>query len=130
MPSINTSDITRASDSTYFVDIARVTKYITYLLNAVHCSYAQTRIKRSLQIIRCQNAAVLRVDPPKVHQMFTPLLSKQTRPVENGGEGAATLRSTQNGPPVLMLADVGPFGLGPCARVARGRRFNLPMARN
>jgi len=28
MPSINTSDITRASDSTYFVDIARVKKFI------------------------------------------------------------------------------------------------------
>jgi len=33
MPSINTSDITRASDSTYFVDIACVNKFIlTYLL--------------------------------------------------------------------------------------------------
>jgi len=33
MPSINTSDIIRASDSTYFVDIARVKKCIlTYLL--------------------------------------------------------------------------------------------------
>jgi len=33
MPSINTSDITRASDSTYFFDIARVKKCIlTYLL--------------------------------------------------------------------------------------------------
>jgi len=34
MPSTNTSDIIRASDSTYFVDIARVKKFIlTYLLN-------------------------------------------------------------------------------------------------
>jgi len=33
MPSINTSNIIRASDSTYFVDIARVKKFIlTYLL--------------------------------------------------------------------------------------------------
>jgi len=32
MPSIHTSDITRASDSTYFVDIVRVNKFIlTYL---------------------------------------------------------------------------------------------------
>ena len=42
----------------------------------------------------------------------------------NGREGAATLRSAQNGPPAL-LTDVGPFDLV-CARVARGRRFNLP----
>jgi len=33
MPSIHTSDITRASDSTYFVDLARLNKLIiTYLL--------------------------------------------------------------------------------------------------
>ena len=32
MPSINTSDVTRASDSTYYVDIARVKKLNTYLL--------------------------------------------------------------------------------------------------
>jgi len=33
MPSINTSDIIRASDSTYFVDISRVKKFmLTYLL--------------------------------------------------------------------------------------------------
>ena len=44
----------------------------------------------------------------------------------NGGEGAATLRSAENGPPAL-LADVSPFGFVLYAREARGRRFNLPM---
>jgi len=37
MPSINTSDITNASDSTYFVDIARVKKFILTYLQLLCC---------------------------------------------------------------------------------------------
>ena len=41
MPSINTSDVTRASDSTYYVDIARVKKLNTYLLTyLIHTLHA------------------------------------------------------------------------------------------
>ena len=42
MPSINTSDVTRASDSTYYVDIARVKKLNTYLLTYLLIDYSVT----------------------------------------------------------------------------------------
>jgi len=43
MPSINTSDIIRASDSTYFVDIARVKKFIlTYFYNLLFLNPSKT----------------------------------------------------------------------------------------
>jgi len=49
MPSINTSDITRASDSTYFVDIARVNKLI-YLLTYLTSDLPKIRQQSQRQI--------------------------------------------------------------------------------
>jgi len=45
MPSINTSDITRVSDSTYFVDIARVKKLhlLTYFKPMMVMGHAYAR---------------------------------------------------------------------------------------
>jgi len=48
MPSINTSDIIRASDSAYFVDIARVKKFIlTHLLTYLQSLHGVVKISIS-----------------------------------------------------------------------------------
>jgi hypothetical protein len=56
MPSINTSDITRASDSTYFVDIARVKKLYTYLLTYLI-------VAAPVSVITSQHMLRLEMDP-------------------------------------------------------------------